>query len=58
MRIIRLKSDNILVLDTPLDSLEIVFKLLSLESLQVVYLVLLDSVIVAASDQPSINLSH
>jgi len=58
MRIIRLNSDNILVLDTPLDSLEIVFKLLSLESLQVVYLVLLDRVIVAASDQPSINLSH
>ena len=58
MSIIRLNSDNVLVLDTPLDSLEIVFKLLSLESLQVVYLVLLDRVIVAASDQPSINLSH
>ena len=50
MRIIRLNSDTVLVLDTPLDSLEIVFKLLSLESFQVVYLVLLDRVIVAASD--------
>lgn len=53
-----INSYIVLVLDAPLDGLQVVVKLLSLEALEVLYPVLLHCVVVAGSNESPIHFRY